>query len=356
MGFFVYTKMNILTVNGLGRAFKNGIRLIIFRIYNVREDIWMLKEYKWMNPSDLATKLRNALWDDYTFTTRPDKGHTAEVHVAQSDAELISPLAHNDKHFSSCFKDQYTADDIIQNALIYKASDIVKWIQKDRYSFENGKSYQEYAFSLDMGEGESIGRGFNDKLEELESPVVRVVLQRDFDLDTQFGFYVKTAYVDIICQEAELTGKSYTKQEILDMGDVKFRSAVEEAAFTFRDTFPELKINYIPETGQYPEQLQVKCVEQDKMTVAYITRESLKIKEKTFGQQTKSVKLQDIDFDIANKISLIQSNIKMRQQCQSYDENSNAKQPRSLDSKLKAAKKLRPSTNTKVYSKEDMMI
>ena len=280
-----------------------------------------------MNPEQVKDKLVDALWDDYTFTTRPDKGHSAEIHVSKSDAELLSPIAHNEKHYSSCFNDQDVADDMIQNALIYKAQDIVKWIQQDRYSFLNGKDYQEFAFSLNMGEGESIGRGFNDKLEELESPVVRVVLQRDFDLDTQFGFYVKTAYVDITCQEAELTGKSYTKQDIIDMENIKFRSAIEESAFTFRNMFQNLNINYIPETNQYPEQLQVKYTEQEKMITAYISRNSLKIKEKSFSQQTKKVGLQDIDFDIANKISLIQSTIKMKEQYRNLQEQGQAKEP-----------------------------
>ena len=287
----------------------------------------MIKEYKWMNPKTVEKKLEDALWDDYTFTTRTDKGHTSEVHIGQSTPKLLSRIVHEDKHYSSCFTDQQTADEMIQNALIYKVSDIVKWIQKDRCNCRTPKEYNELAIRLNMGEGEPIGRGFNDQLEELESPVVIVVLQRDFDLDTQFGFYVKSAYVDITGPEAELTGRAYTKQQVIDMDGITFASDVEEAAFTFRNMYPDLQVCYVRACSQDPDYLRIIKETEHGVITAYVTSDSLKIKERVPDKPARRLNLQDLDHEFADKLSFIQSTIKMKEQCRNMQEQGQTNSP-----------------------------
>ncbi len=272
----------------------------------------MVNEYKWMDSDEVQAKLEDALWDDYTFTTRTDKGHTTDVHIAQSDADLLSRIACEHKTNSSCFLDQETADDVIQNALIYKSSDIVKWIQAGKRDFQNGKDYQELAFSVNMGDGEPIGRGFNDQFQEIESPTVRVVLQRDFDLDTPFGFYVKSAYVDITDKEAELTGVEYTRDQVAEMDDLQFSSPMEETVFRFQNVFEGLQVRYIPEDYNYPEQIRISQAKDNTMINVYISQDDIKIKQKTLDQQTRRIQMTDLEPSLADKISVIKQTYQLK--------------------------------------------
>lgn len=279
----------------------------------------MLSEYKYMDADVLAKKLEDALYDHLEETIRSSKGHTEELHISQSDEKLLGRIAKEHKDFSSCFYDKETANDVILNALVYTEDKIVDWIQKRHSEFTDQRNYQQLVISLDMGEGEPIGRGFNDKLQEIESPAVKIVLQRDFDYDTPFGFYVKSAYVDISHPNAELTGIEYTKEQVLEMEGINFDSPLEETAFLYQNTFPDTNIWYGMDKD-YQEYIKLSFHQDESLINAFITPTDTKIKKLTPGEPARRLQTKDLPEKFRDQLSVISHTLKLKTQLKEQKE------------------------------------
>ena len=78
--------------------------------------------------------------------------------------------------------------------------------------------------------------------EEKETSAVTVVLQRDMDGESPFGFYIKTAYADIQHENAILTGLQYTKEDIINNPNITFDSAIQKLYFAISDKYKDVKI------------------------------------------------------------------------------------------------------------------
>ena len=272
-----------------------------------------------MDPDTLSQKLEDAFYDHLEETIRSSKGHTEELHISQPDEKLLGRIAKEHKDFSSCFYDKETADDVILNALVYNEDKIVDWIQKRHSDFADQRNYQQFVISLDMGEGEPIGRGFNDKLQEIESPAVKIVLQRDFDYDTPFGFYVKTAYVDISHPHAELTGVEYSREQVLEMDGVTFDSPLEETAFLYQNAFSDTNIRYGVDKN-YQEFIKLSFHDGNKLINAFIAATDIKIKELTPGEPVKRMQIKEAPVKFREQISVISHTMKLKLQLKERQE------------------------------------
>ncbi|MBQ7430252.1 RNase A-like domain-containing protein [Butyrivibrio sp.] len=271
----------------------------------------MLSEYRYMDADLLSQKLEDALYDHLEDTIKSSKGHTEELHISQPDEKLLGRIAKEHKDFSSCFYDKETAEDVILNALVYTEDKIVDWLQKRHSDFADQRNYQQFVVSLDMGGGEPIGRGFNNRLQEIESPAVKIVLQRDFDYDTPFGFYVKSAYVDIAHPHAELTGVEYTREQVLEMDGVTFDSPLEETAFLYQNAFPDTNIRYGIDQN-YQEFIKLSFHEDNKLINAFITPTDIKIKELTSGDRVKRLQIKDMPEKFQEQLSVISHTLKLK--------------------------------------------
>lgn len=98
--------------------------------------------------------------------------------------------------FVSSFYDAETLVSILQDAIYYKAKEISNWITSEKIDFKEPQNYHTLAFTLDMGD-DPVGHGITIDGRELATTMTTVVLQRDFSDESPFGFFVKTAYVDI---------------------------------------------------------------------------------------------------------------------------------------------------------------
>jgi hypothetical protein len=111
----------------------------------------------------------------------------------------------------STFIDQSTMEYAVQESVYYAAEDIYIWLTTDESKFPDKKAFETMTIELMLDEDYPIGRGFDADLKELISSDVVVVLQRDKTGESPYGFYLKTAYVNIDPEKAEETGEQYSQ-------------------------------------------------------------------------------------------------------------------------------------------------
>ncbi|MGN0241638.1 MAG: RNase A-like domain-containing protein [Candidatus Weimeria sp.] len=117
-------------------------------------------------------------------------GHTDLFHKKQTDMDMKVRCMEKGRDIST-FLDYVpddgeflSADDIIENALLYKEKDISEWMT------ERGP----VKIALNIPFDNVIGYGYQDKtLEKMDTPVLRMVLKKD-PSDQFFGFKVLTSY------------------------------------------------------------------------------------------------------------------------------------------------------------------
>ncbi len=83
-----------------------------------------------------------------------------------------------------------------------------------------------------MGKNETVGHGYvinGDRLEEREARTMRLVLRRDNSLNN--GFYLETAYPNVLAPDAEPTGRELGKKDVIEGRLYNFPSPLAQAAF-----------------------------------------------------------------------------------------------------------------------------
>ena len=266
-----------------------------------------------LTPKQYIEQLRNALYDNLTAAVNLHKGHTEELHSAQQDYQLVNRLLHTPAlNTASSFYDQSTMEDALTNGLFYVAPQIATWIQSAKIDFENDAQYRTLAMTINVGDDEPIGRGFDKYFREIESPDMTVVLERDNSSENYYGFYLKTAYVDITTEHAEYTGVAYTKDEVTHLQGVIFESKIEELAFKNQGLFSDIAIRYKPDRD-HNDTIIMEYIDKTSNTksLAYLQENSEpKIKQANPGGPMLRRNIHEIEPHFADAILNMQEQIK----------------------------------------------
>ena len=217
-------------------------------------------------------QLEDVIFDDFETILNVGKGHSIDARIGLSDSDMLNRLVREEKQGVSTFYNYEDFQANLQDALYFKAKDVATWITSEHIDFKNSRDYHEYAFTVDL-KGDIVGHGFNKKLQEIETPAIRVVLQRDFSEESPFGFFVKTAYADISHENAAETGRQYTPEQILN-GVVDFTSNVERAYFGLRDDFPDLKMSFTRKSSG--DLLRVTVSREDCFDAIFVLQDGVK--------------------------------------------------------------------------------
>lgn len=197
-----------------------------------------------MDQKTYQKMLEDAAFDEINTMLNISKGHSQELHENITNEDLIKRIITEEKENISSFWDNESLKDGVSNVIAYRSQAITKWLFKERYEFDNPKDYQKLCISADIG-GDSVGHGFNNSdgvVKEKGTSAVTVVLQRDMDGESPFGFYIKTAYADIQHENAILTGLQYTKEDIINNPNITFDSAIQKLYFAISDKYKDVKI------------------------------------------------------------------------------------------------------------------
>lgn len=230
-----------------------------------------------------------------------NKGHSREFHSFQSDAQMLERLVSENKEAVSSFYDEEQLRLSISDAICFKAEDIATWFTKGYKEFNSPDEYRAFAFSVDIGE--DIGNGFDEKYQEKATSVIRLVLQRDVSGESPFGFFVKTAYADIMNDLAYYTGKKYSKNQVLQNSDLKI-SPVQKMREEAKEIAGDANIFLQKCNGQ--EQLKIRFSEE---VTVYLSENNISIRineednRRKIGFDTCMIEYPDI----ANKIGCLQA-------------------------------------------------
>lgn len=177
--------------------------------------------------------------------------------------------------FVSSFYDAETLVSILQDAIYYKAKEISNWITSEKIDFKEPQNYHTLAFTLDMGD-DPVGHGITIDGRELATTMTTVVLQRDFSDESPFGFFVKTAYVDIFHERAEETGLRVNIPDFIQ-NKIPFTSNIEKAYHCLKHEYPDKKIWLQNNKGN--SEIKISEDNGDNKYIAYISELGTKIKK-----------------------------------------------------------------------------
>lgn len=304
----------------------------------------MLSSYQYMEIEGIVKRFRQDL---YAHISDPnpevnrrhlaniigyDLGHLQEFHIGQTDGQLIKRQLEHDadnKHWvqsSSCFFDDMMAEEAVMTALYRQAPELLTWVR-------NGKT-PSFVLTIDSGDEDMMfGRGFDEQFREKESTVAKIIIDRSKEQSYSYGFFVKTAYVDITVPQAQFTGIEYDHQQIAAMDEVEFESAMEEVAFVCHKDFPDIHmqygINQIPvqnntQNPQINDDIQNKYEEYIKLSYnrssaeavdVYITQDGAKAKLRKHKQATQRLRIKDLEPEKRNAVNILQQKIREKEQC-----------------------------------------
>ena len=183
------------------------------------------------------------------------KGHS-DLHYGSSHSEHLNRLFTENIPASASFVDKEVMNDSIINAIYYQKNMIYKWLTFDKKldtMKEKNCSYNTYAFNVKMDD--FIGAGIkNSDMKEYQTPIVRVILERDHAAPS--GFYLKTAYPNILVKEAELTGNDIKRSEILYTD--KLKSNYDKMFYILKNKYPDFIVQHKKATNKNPECIKVE--------------------------------------------------------------------------------------------------
>lgn len=243
-----------------------------------------------MDQNTYQEMLEDAAFDEINAMLNISKGHSQELHENIANEELIKRIITEEKENISSFWDDESLKDGVSNVVAYRSHAITKWLFKERYEFKNPKDYQRLCISADIG-GDSIGHGFsnnNGVVKEKETSAVTVVLQRDMDGESPFGFYIKTAYADIQHENAIFTGLQYTKEDIINNPNITFDSNIQKLHFAISDKYKDVKIYQRTDPGTKEPYIKLIFPErEDGRIEAFITNNDASIKHISSNETRK---------------------------------------------------------------------
>lgn len=243
-----------------------------------------------MDQNTYMKMLEDAAFDEINTMLNISKGHSQELHENITNEDLIRRIITEEKENISSFWDNESLKDGISNVVAYRTQAITKWLFKERYKFDNPKDYQKLCISADIG-GDSVGHGFssnNGVVKEKETSAVTVVLQRDMDGESPFGFYIKTAYADIQHENAIFTGLQYTKEDIINNPNITFDSDIQKLYFAISDKYKDVKIYQRTDPGTKEPYIKLIFPErEDGRIEAFITNNDTSIKHISSNETRK---------------------------------------------------------------------
>ena len=233
--------------------------------------------YKDLSAKDFQTKLEDEIDKDFNNALGIDLGHTEELHHDQTTSQMLSRAAAENRSTISSFYDTEVMEDAISNAAYFAAKDITKWIQSRPNEFAGPRDYQEYAVSLVIDDTEMISKGYKEEngvFKEIETPAIRLVLQREIEAPTEFGFYIKTAYGDLNHPLSKYTGVEYTRDDIVNNRMIDFPTNMHRIAFQYANAESNIRISVVDDPCTGEQQLKVSNYQNpDIKLISYIKQD-----------------------------------------------------------------------------------
>lgn len=130
-------------------------------------------------------------------------GHAKELHYGQTDKDIASRIEKEGKANISSFYEEADMDKYVAETMLSFKEQIASWMQDNR-------NLDDLVLRLPNAAEAPIGFGFNSDYEEIITKDVKVVLSKhEPEQDSEFGFFVKTAYADIESRDALKSGRAW---------------------------------------------------------------------------------------------------------------------------------------------------
>lgn len=153
-----------------------------------------------------ADKISQSVIDgSILYKTTNSQTHFGSQHVGRNEVDRMERVLNNVSN-DSTFESEETAEDFIQEALLYKAKDIATWCETETQ--ENTKAFKVY-FNENDGY-DAVGTGFtynikNNTIKEHKTNALTLVLRKD--PNSNLGFNILTAYPDMFDPNIKPTNK-----------------------------------------------------------------------------------------------------------------------------------------------------
>lgn len=208
-------------------------------------------------------KMLGDIYDDFDLMVDKTKGHVA-LHYGQSQSEELNRIFSENVEAACSFCDEETMNWSVSNAIDYKNDEIFDWLTSSKLDFpKTQKGYNDYwNHAIEVTMDEMLGSGVKrDNLQEYETPVVTVVLKRDNAKTAPLGFYLKTAYPQILSKEAIPTGKTLERSGVLASEQIK--GVTNKTFYILKNKFPECDIRKYPAKKGNDEYVKI-CMQSEK--------------------------------------------------------------------------------------------
>lgn len=222
-----------------------------------------------------------------------NRGHALNLHTDQTDIELIGRIVRENKPIASTFTkiDGYPVIEIIGDVIAHEASKVTDWIMSKRCEFSKKSDYELLTLNLDTRNHEPIGYGFRRNLRKYETTAINVVLKRDHEGENKYGFYILTAYPDII--KGRPTRTWYEGKD-LACGN-KNLSVLEKMFLAVKDMPIFARIGSNPRTEEQELTLSKTIDDKEKYT-AFITEKSCQVQYRV-KNNTRMINKRDLEFE-----------------------------------------------------------
>lgn len=195
---------------------------------------------KRIDPEVYKETLEDRIVEDIDIVVNLSRGHAKSLHVGWTDKQMIERLVVEDKDLVSGFYDLETLQSCVSDLIWYKVQEVADWFTSKRSEFSSSYDYKYLTLEAKMG-GDPIGNGFDKNLNELESDYIVAVFQRCYDDDNPYGFFLKTAYVDISPEHGVKTGKTLSKNQIEKDPNFLKDNKWEKLLYIAKDRYPQFR-------------------------------------------------------------------------------------------------------------------
>ncbi len=148
---------------------------------------------------------------------------------------------------------------------------------KNRYEFKTSSEYLNFKETVKI-DIDPIGTGITSEFKEKESSYMTFILCRNLEDDSPFGFFLKTAYVDISEGKGEYTGKEWDKNDIYLKTDLHYENAIDKLCDIARREYPQYDIRKCNNKFGETELKIIQKIDKRNMYVAYLGKTDMKIK------------------------------------------------------------------------------
>lgn len=242
--------------------------------------------------------IRNMTVDQYTkylemnieeqihFVVNPYKGHAIDYHCGMSDGKMAERLLKEGKETVSTFQSEEKMNECLRDGIFYCSEDIANWMMKNRYEFKTSSEYLNFKETVKI-DIDPIGTGITSEFKEKESSYMTFILCRNLEDDSPFGFFLKTAYVDISEGKGEYTGKEWDKNDIYLKTDLHYENAIDKLCDIARREYPQYDIRKCNNKFGETELKITQKIDKDDMYITYLGKNDTKIKHLVMNKTEK---------------------------------------------------------------------